>query len=326
MPNDIDPSALSKFQNLNFGSENAIAQISEDGSELKSDTKYHVFGSASGRDEARAEENNRTRTELLKSLGQAFGLSGISEKNGKVTFSRDFMDNLETLLGKDVLKRDSFGVSGDEGTVTSGKPLTQRRIAAIIGKASLYTSDDPEQGFYRNKLEVIRNELNAAAAAESLEVMDRAMEELKAVLACVKLLTLGLITPVPDKTVEQADEEIKKAAEQEKKKLAALSAGRAGLEGVGPRQTTLLEALRAKTGLTLSSLESPSLQDPGKKEIEHHIRLALLNYVRISCNAYSAALRNGCLDRLVECLRASGQDIDMRTRKLIEFEAELRSR
>ena len=52
------------------------------------------------------------RTELLKSLGQAFGLKGMTEENGKVKFSQEFMNKLESLLGPNVFKKSDFGVKG----------------------------------------------------------------------------------------------------------------------------------------------------------------------------------------------------------------------
>ena len=137
-PEGIDTSALSKFQNINFGNDDSIAQLNNDENEIASSGTHHKLGHVFREDTDRA-ENNRIRTELLKSLGQAFGLSGVSEKDGVVTFSRDFMDKLEALLGKDILHRDSFGIDGEEGTVSSGKPLTQRRLTAIIDKTKLYT-------------------------------------------------------------------------------------------------------------------------------------------------------------------------------------------
>ena len=44
-------------------------------------------------------ENNEARTELLKNLGKQLGLSGVTEHDGKVSFSSDFMDKLELLIG-----------------------------------------------------------------------------------------------------------------------------------------------------------------------------------------------------------------------------------
>lgn len=49
------------------------------------------------------------------------------------------MDKLEKLLGKE-LKRGDFGI-GSDGTVTSGKPLTARRIRAIINKIDQQYTD-----------------------------------------------------------------------------------------------------------------------------------------------------------------------------------------
>ena len=76
----------------------------------------------------------QSRTELLCSLGNAFGLNGMGQnKDGVTTFSKSFMDKLQKLLG-DEFKRNDFGIS-DDGTVTSGKPLTQRRVSAIVKQA-----------------------------------------------------------------------------------------------------------------------------------------------------------------------------------------------
>jgi hypothetical protein len=44
------------------------------------------------------------------------------------------MDQLESILGKDVFKRGDFKIGAD-GTVTSGRPLTSRRISTIVAKA-----------------------------------------------------------------------------------------------------------------------------------------------------------------------------------------------
>ena len=85
-----------------------------------------------GRTKTEEAENNKVRTELLKALGNAFDLSGMTETDGKVTFTKAFMDTLEQLLGTD-FKRDDFKMDR-EGNVTSGRPLTARRITAIIAK------------------------------------------------------------------------------------------------------------------------------------------------------------------------------------------------
>ncbi len=44
----------------------------------------------------------------------------------------EFMTRLEQMIGVDVFKRGDFGVAGANGEVTSSKPLTERRISAIL--------------------------------------------------------------------------------------------------------------------------------------------------------------------------------------------------
>ena len=78
--------------------------------------------------------NNQVRTEFLRSLGEAFGLEGATVGNdGKTRFTTAFMDRLEKIIGAD-FKREDFGIDRD-GVVASGKPLTERRITAIVTRA-----------------------------------------------------------------------------------------------------------------------------------------------------------------------------------------------
>ena len=135
MPIDFNPQALDMFRNAQLANENSVANLDGKGG-LKTNGTFHsgnIFRTI-GRsgDERRA--NNEVRTELLRSLGGAFGLEGMSETNGTVTFSREFMAKLEKILGRDVLKSDDFKLNAD-GSVTSGRPLTQRRISAILSRA-----------------------------------------------------------------------------------------------------------------------------------------------------------------------------------------------
>ena len=322
-PEGIDPSALSKFQNLNFGNDDSIAHLSGDENEITSSGTHHKLGNVFRDDDDKA-ENNRIRTELLKSLGQALGLSGVSEKDGVVTFSSDFMDKLEELLGKDVLHRDSFGIDGELGTVTSGKPLTQRRLTAIIDKTKLYTEADDNQGFYRQKLDIIRGELDAKVKAIKLESINQAIEEFAIVEKCIDFLDKENETVAPDKSLEQKEQEAQKVSRKNEK--LGQDAGRSAAGAGSASQSPLLESLRQYTGLTFSKQTSATLASLEGRALQKHIQHALLAYVRLSCNAYSSALRHGCLEQLTDRMRKTGHDIDLRMRKLIEFEAELRSR
>ncbi len=130
--------ALNAFRNVNFGNDNAIANL--DGKNgIKQNGKLGSFLWKPFRSSKTEANNNAIRTELLKSLGQAFDLNGMSEVNGKTMFSEDFMDNLAEILGP-VFKREDFEI-GKDGTVSSGKPLTERRIKAIVARADEFDVD-----------------------------------------------------------------------------------------------------------------------------------------------------------------------------------------
>ena len=130
----FDASKATMFRNVDFGNENAIANLDgKDG--VKANGRFTLFGKFSRTDEQRA-DNNAVRTALLKALGQAFGLSGMTTEGGTVKFSRDFMGRLEQILGSKVFKRGDFEVGAD-GVVKSGKPLTQRRITALFALKDL---------------------------------------------------------------------------------------------------------------------------------------------------------------------------------------------
>ena len=131
---DLNLSALDTFRKNVF--ENADAIVTADGQNKKLQQKG-AFSNANVlrfiRSSGTKAENNAVRTMLLKSLGETFNIQGMTaHADGKVTFSREFMDKLESLLGKE-FKRSDFSV-GDDGMVKSGKPLTARRVKAIVGK------------------------------------------------------------------------------------------------------------------------------------------------------------------------------------------------
>jgi hypothetical protein len=76
----FDASKATMFRNVNFGNENAIANLNGTGG-VKANGRYSLFGKFSRTDAQRA-DNNAVRTELLKTLGQAFGIPGMSEEGG----------------------------------------------------------------------------------------------------------------------------------------------------------------------------------------------------------------------------------------------------
>ena len=124
--------ALSRFSNVNFGDNDAIANLGE-GNGLVQNEKLGFILTRKFRSSTAEKQNNAVRTELLKALGKAFGLNdGVAVNNGKTTFTDQFMSRLEEILGP-AFKRGDFGIKN--GVVDSGKPLTQRRIQAIVKAA-----------------------------------------------------------------------------------------------------------------------------------------------------------------------------------------------
>ena len=140
-------SELSAFSNAKLGtSADAIANVGGDGDKIVRKNEYHGFLCAMFRRNPAKEANNAVRTELLRALGRAFGLEGVGNNvNGETTFSAAFMDKLSTLLGAD-FKRDDFGI-GEDGVVKSGKPLTQRRIKAILKRATIVGRSDKSEDY-----------------------------------------------------------------------------------------------------------------------------------------------------------------------------------
>ena len=135
----FNPNALSMFSGVNFGNDNAIANLGGDDKLVQKD-KLGLFLWKPFRSDDTEKRNNAVRTELLKALAQAFGLEGVTEHDGKTMFSDEFMNRLSDLLGP-AFKRGDFGIK--DGIAASGKPLTQRRITAIFKAAATVKAETP---------------------------------------------------------------------------------------------------------------------------------------------------------------------------------------
>ncbi len=158
MPVSFDSAPLEMFGNAGFGNANAVIHLDQD-KHLKSDSSYsslNIFRWMRGSEAER--KNNEIRTQLLKSLGESFGLSGVKTGvNGEVTFSKEFMDKLQKLLGP-AFKRSDFGVPDKGGAVSSGKPLTARRLQAIYASAGIYDISHFDFAAYKQKIGAILKE------------------------------------------------------------------------------------------------------------------------------------------------------------------------
>ena len=151
--------ALDAFRTAKLQGDDAIANVGKDNAVTQKGT-YHGKLGAIFRLPATQEANNTARTEFLRSLGDAFGIEGIGRNaKGVTTFSKDFMDKLEKLLGSE-FKREDFRIAAD-GTVSSGKPLTQRRISAILKQATLVSKGEYDYDIYKTKLAYVNKQLSA---------------------------------------------------------------------------------------------------------------------------------------------------------------------
>jgi len=184
----FNPGALDMFRNAQLANENSIANLDGQGG-LKANGKLGSFLWKPFRSTETQANNNAVRTELLKSLGRAFNLSGMSEANGKVTFSKDFMAKLEKLLGRDILKTGDFEIAAD-GTVSSGKPLTQRRISAIINRATVVSRGEYNVATYRVKLDRVKGEI--ARFAPGKTTTDAVKSYFEHVGKCIEFLDKDL--------------------------------------------------------------------------------------------------------------------------------------
>ncbi len=161
------------------GNDNTIVNVNADGG-LVANRK--TFSSANifrwMRSSATKAANNEVRTAFLRSLGEAFGIEGATVgEDGKTRFSQGFMDQLEKLLGRD-FKRADFGVGAD-GVVSSGKPLTERRVSAIVTRALAVGKGPFDAAAYRAKVDQM---LKMAAATKVPEDLMDVLKERVAAL------------------------------------------------------------------------------------------------------------------------------------------------
>jgi len=153
----FDISKVAMFRNATIANENTKVNLDGNGGIMSAGLYEGRFTDWRHRTDRQRTSNNEVRTAFLKALGQAFNLQGITEENGAVRFSEQFMDRLQQILGNDVFKRGDFDV-GNDGIVKSGRPLTKRRIEAIINKAVMVGKTDFNVDIYMKKLQVIKKE------------------------------------------------------------------------------------------------------------------------------------------------------------------------
>ena len=79
---DFNINALGAFRNVDFGNADAIVNIKQGGG-VGQNGKLGNFFCKMFRSSATEANNNAARTELLRALGQGFGIEGMTEKGGK---------------------------------------------------------------------------------------------------------------------------------------------------------------------------------------------------------------------------------------------------
>lgn len=126
----INVSALAGFRGASSWNEDAVANLSGGGIASHGLYEGRLKAAFSKRGQDVKAANNAVRTALLTALGNAFGLEQAMGDGDR--FSNEFMSRLQQLLGKD-FKRSGFGIDAN-GRVNSGKPLTARRINAILAR------------------------------------------------------------------------------------------------------------------------------------------------------------------------------------------------
>lgn len=133
MPINFDTSAIKAFDTYRTTAMDANTNIQKKDGALRTGGTGVGFFAALGRGSEAKAANNAARTDFLASLGRAYKIEGMKVEAGRTTFSRGFMDQLEKILGPD-FKRADYGLDAD-GRVASGKPLTARRVKAVLTKA-----------------------------------------------------------------------------------------------------------------------------------------------------------------------------------------------
>jgi len=132
---DIDLNKLGVFgmiKQAENSSGRSVFQLSKNGNTAKIGGKYRAWNLIGrwGRFGDTQAANNVTRTQFLEALAHTFGYRVEHDTRGRVVFSKEFLAKLEGQLGSALAVND-FGID-DKGYVTSGRPLTERRISAIV--------------------------------------------------------------------------------------------------------------------------------------------------------------------------------------------------
>ena len=314
---DFNVNALNAFRNVNLGGGSAIANLSE-GGKVEQKGSYHGALGAIFRSATTKAANNAVRTELLRSLGNAFGLSGMSEAGGKVVFSKDFMDRLSDLLGP-AFKREDFGVGAD-GTVSSGKPLTQRRISAIVKQAKIVGQTGYDYDVFRAKLDHAKE-----VAAKLPDGGGRLADALKTADTILEILhddADAMVADNPEYDLDYAEIDpsprftckyVVKFRDENGNPQKELFDDKLPFDQVGGKLQTMIGAPVhiAENILGNGKIAKPTdLTDP-KGQINAYVKKALTNYLGTLLGTFAAAEKAG---KTAEFARSIGYEICLEAR------------
>ena len=325
MSMEINTTHLAMFRDVKLEGENAIANVGTDGKSVVQNKKLGSLISRLFRSKTEESLNNAARTALLKSLGQAFGLSGMTESGGTTKFSADFMKKLEGILGRDVLKTGDFKISSD-GTVSSGKPLTKRRIDAIINKAVLVSPGAYNYADYKAKLDYVRTRLDAMPATMDKSDVEGAKKKFnlaEKMMDFVKDEIPGLIVDNDPNDIFDYDETVdaplmfKMRKEGGGTRNAALNSFSAINSYVGERIGAPFHLqeniLGGKFNTRLSDVKDP------KKQIPEYFKNVMTAYATTIIDLFIECEKLGKLDKFIGVLNEKVICAEARTSSLIEF-------
>ena len=316
----FDATALNVFRNTGLTGNNTIANLNGENG-LKSGGTWSKSIKILGRSGDERTANNAVRTKLLEALGRAFGLERdmAAGEDGKMRFSKAFMDRLEDLLGAAAFKRSDFGID-ETGLVTSGKPLTKRRIDSILAKAdfrgTLGEATGYEYGVYKKKCEFILDKIKGTKVSLSKAAAKDSAIRLYGQLD--KVMDF-LDTEVEDLIVENEDYDgiigepryLINTNFKGKKGTQPLTHIRDVVGYINRRLQTILHisenilgkddlATDPDTGLKLDHARLEDLEDPAR-QIKDYVQRILTNYVTFSIDLFFASEKAGeaTLDRFM---------------------------
>ena len=185
MPINFNTQAVQAFDVYRTGTLDANTNIQKADGALKTGGTGCGFFSAIFRGKSDKTANNAARTDFLLSLGRAYKIEGATVgEGGKATFSTAFMDKLEQLLGP-AFNRSDYGIDA-HGQVASGKPLTARRIKAVLTKAIVGGDMAFSAPCYQVKLDAVFADIKARAGEKGMERVRAKFEHVQHALDFLK--------------------------------------------------------------------------------------------------------------------------------------------